>query len=409
MRNAVRIGLVLMAGAALAACGTTAPRHSVGPTKTNPDPAKRSHTNADGQKIGKPYQIGGLWYVPREQPDYDEKGIASWYGPGFHLKATAMGETFDMDAVSAAHTTLPLPSMVEVTNLDNGRKLVVRVNDRGPFHDGRIIDLSREAARQLDFERAGVARVRVRYLGPPDLLGPNDGRRYAESKAKNYAKDEARRYAKAEAKPGFKFSLKPSFPIVVAPPATPALMTAAPAAIAATATAVPMVVDALTPTLSMPSAQPALPRSQPLRMATLPPAEVAPVLPAPAPTLAPAPAPISPPISPPVSVPISVEQTVSLPTPEVSPPSVTPPAVEISPTPGLRIQAGAFASKANAQRAVSQLAAAGAASIEPMTRADGVTLYRVVMTAPADEAAAYALRDRVEEIGFTDAQVVRLF
>ena len=133
-------------------------------------------------KVGKPYQVGGIWYVPREQPDYDQVGVASWYGEAFHMKATATGELFDMNAVSAAHTTLPLPSMVEVTNLDNGKKLVVRVNDRGPFVGDRIIDISREGARQLGYDRKGLARVRVRYLGRGDL--PTDraaGRRVAQA------------------------------------------------------------------------------------------------------------------------------------------------------------------------------------------------------------------------------------
>jgi rare lipoprotein A len=128
-------------------------------------------------KVGKPYEVGGIWYVPREQPDYDRKGTASWYGDAFNMKATASGEIFDMNAVSAAHTTLPLPCIVEVTNLDNGRKLLVRVNDRGPFVGDRIIDLSHEAARQLGYDRAGLAHVRVRYVGPADLPAP--GRQYA--------------------------------------------------------------------------------------------------------------------------------------------------------------------------------------------------------------------------------------
>ncbi len=118
------------------------------------------------QKIGRPYQINGVWYVPARQDNYHETGVASWYGAKFHGRATANGEVFDMNAISAAHTTLPLPSMVRVTNLENGESLVVRVNDRGPFVNGRIIDLSRAAARELGFEKAGTARVRVRYLGP---------------------------------------------------------------------------------------------------------------------------------------------------------------------------------------------------------------------------------------------------
>jgi rare lipoprotein A len=115
-------------------------------------------------KVGSPYQIKGVWYYPRVDFSYDESGVASWYGPNFHNKPTANGETFDQNAVSAAHRTLPLPSVVRVTNLDNGRALVVRVNDRGPFAHGRIIDMSKRAAQLLGFERQGVARVRVQIL-----------------------------------------------------------------------------------------------------------------------------------------------------------------------------------------------------------------------------------------------------
>ncbi|GJL91616.1 septal ring lytic transglycosylase RlpA family protein [Hyphococcus sp.] len=120
-------------------------------------------------KIGKAYQVNGKWYHPKEDPNYSKVGIASWYGEQFHGRLTANGEIFDMDRMSAAHTTLPLPSMVEVTNLENGRSVVVRVNDRGPFAHDRIIDMSREAARQLGFERQGTTRVRVRYAGPAPL------------------------------------------------------------------------------------------------------------------------------------------------------------------------------------------------------------------------------------------------
>lgn len=120
-------------------------------------------------KIGKPYQINGRWYHPRHDPDYDKVGVASWYGDPFHGRLTANGEIFDMNQMTAAHTTLPLPSLAEVQNLENGRTIIVRVNDRGPFADDRIIDLSREAARRLGFERKGLARVRVRYAGPAGL------------------------------------------------------------------------------------------------------------------------------------------------------------------------------------------------------------------------------------------------
>jgi rare lipoprotein A len=113
-----------------------------------------------------PYRVNGVLYQPHPQPHYDEVGVATWYGAQYHHHMTSDGEVFDMDKPSAAHTTLPLPSIVEVINLENGRRIRVRVNDRGPFVRGRILDLSREGAKELGFYEKGSARVRVRYVGP---------------------------------------------------------------------------------------------------------------------------------------------------------------------------------------------------------------------------------------------------
>ncbi len=115
-------------------------------------------------KVGTPYQIKGTWYYPAEDWSYDETGIASWYGPNFHGKDTANGETYDMNALTAAHRTLPMPSFVRVVNLENGRALVLRINDRGPFAKGRIIDVSRRGAQLLGFKEQGTAKVRVQIL-----------------------------------------------------------------------------------------------------------------------------------------------------------------------------------------------------------------------------------------------------
>jgi rare lipoprotein A len=123
---------------------------------------------APWQKIGAPYTVSGTMFIPSHEPDYDETGVASWYGEDFHGRATANGEIFDMGVATAAHPTLPIPSLVEVTNLDNGRSIVVRVNDRGPFAGGRLIDLSARAAELLGYRSEGTARVRVRYVGPAD-------------------------------------------------------------------------------------------------------------------------------------------------------------------------------------------------------------------------------------------------
>ena len=115
-------------------------------------------------KVGEPYQISNIWYHPEENYNYKEVGIASWYGPDFHQGVTANGETYNMHALSAAHRTLPLPSIVKVTNLDNGKTVIVRVNDRGPFVNNRIIDLSKAAAEKLDFIDSGTAKVKVEIL-----------------------------------------------------------------------------------------------------------------------------------------------------------------------------------------------------------------------------------------------------
>ena len=115
-------------------------------------------------KIGKPYKIMGKWYYPKEDYNYSEVGTASWYGKDFHAKKTANGEKYDMNALTAAHRTLPLPSIVKVTNLENGRSLVLRVNDRGPYAKNRIIDISKRGAQLLGYQQQGTAKVRVEVL-----------------------------------------------------------------------------------------------------------------------------------------------------------------------------------------------------------------------------------------------------
>ena len=115
-------------------------------------------------KVGTPYKIKGQWYRPKERFNYTQTGMASWYGPNFHGKQTANGEIFDMYEMTAAHKTLQMPSMVKVTNLENGREVVVRINDRGPYAKGRIIDLSKRAADELGFKGQGTARVKIEVI-----------------------------------------------------------------------------------------------------------------------------------------------------------------------------------------------------------------------------------------------------
>ncbi len=159
--------ILLFAGAALlGGCGSGGPgSHGTGPySRTNGGPTQGYY------KVGQPYEIDGVTYTPAVDYDYDETGIASWYGPNFTGKITANGELYDMNEVTAAHRTLPMPSLVRVTNLDNGRTIVVRVNDRGPYARGRILDMSRRGAQLLGYEKTGTAKVRVQIMARESMI-----------------------------------------------------------------------------------------------------------------------------------------------------------------------------------------------------------------------------------------------
>lgn len=142
-----------------------------------PGHAERALPKRGIYKIGKPYTVAGKTYVPAEDPNYEETGVASWYGDGFHGGPTANGEVYDMHQLTAAHKTLPMPSYAYVHNPVNGRTIMVRINNRGPFKGDRIIDLSWEAARLLDFKHRGLANVRVTYAGRAPLDGNDSAER----------------------------------------------------------------------------------------------------------------------------------------------------------------------------------------------------------------------------------------
>jgi rare lipoprotein A len=181
--NLHRLALLALITAFTASCASSPePSRRFRTTTTASVPANASHMIASSsahQKVGNAYVVGGRRYVPRRDDHYDQTGIASWYGPTFHGRPTANGEVFDQNLLTAAHPTLPIPSIIEVTNLENGRSVILRLNDRGPFVDDRMIDLSRAAADQLGYRQRGLARVRVRYLGPAQALGapPSQGAR----------------------------------------------------------------------------------------------------------------------------------------------------------------------------------------------------------------------------------------
>jgi rare lipoprotein A len=244
------VAMAGMAGLGLTACASTTPEmaaqgarpHQMGGVAQRlahagepaPGPAA-----VDGErvlsggryKLGAPYQAGGLWYVPAEQPSYDEVGVASWYGDEFNGQATANGELFDMYSASAAHATLPMPSIVEVTNLDNGKSMRVRLNDRGPFKNGRIIDLSRGAAQQLGYFEKGTAKVRVRYIGPAKLDGtlePLFVAQAAAAKPLQLAALSAAEPAPPMVQATWRGGFVPAGPMAVSPPAATLIKASAP-------------------------------------------------------------------------------------------------------------------------------------------------------------------------------------
>ncbi|MCJ2100180.1 septal ring lytic transglycosylase RlpA family protein [Methylobacterium sp. E-046] len=181
--------LIAVSGVALATANcATAPQQKLAAAGNGVDPkygvkaSPRLYNEGDvipkggGRRYtGKPYVVAGQTYVPKENPSgYVREGLASWYGSAFHGRMTANGEVFDRHSIAAAHPTLPLPSYARVTNLDNGYSMVVRVNDRGPYHAGRVMDVSEEAAEALGFHRQGTARVRVEYAGKASVAGSDD-------------------------------------------------------------------------------------------------------------------------------------------------------------------------------------------------------------------------------------------
>ena len=160
---------------ALAHCSNNVDsRYGVAPSPRVVDAGEPVPKGGGVYRVGAPYTVGGRVYVPEADPHYRAEGLASWYGEDFHGRLTANGEVFDLAGISAAHPTLPLPSYARVTNLSNRRSLVVRVNDRGPYHSERIIDLSARASQLLGFYGQGTAMVRVEYLGRAPMEGSED-------------------------------------------------------------------------------------------------------------------------------------------------------------------------------------------------------------------------------------------
>lgn len=204
LRHVSTIAVCAMTAAFLAACASPAPKASSSKrskeyfaeseygVKASPRvTTKLSNLPRGGgrDQLGQPYKVRGKMYYPKEDKSYRKVGGASWYGDAFHGRLTANGEIYDMTHLTAAHPTMPLPSYARVTNLENGNSVIVRVNDRGPYHEGRLIDLSRRAAEMLDYTRVGTARVQVEYVGRAPLDGQDEQYLMASYRPGNRAPD----------------------------------------------------------------------------------------------------------------------------------------------------------------------------------------------------------------------------
>lgn len=191
LRRVLALSLFAFSAAFLASCSSSGPKPMIAKklrskeyfaeseygVKASPRVSNlRSNLPRGGgrDQLGKPYQVRGKWYYPKEDKSYKKVGAASWYGDAFHGRLTANGEIYDMTHLTAAHPTMPLPSYARVTNMENGSSVIVRVNDRGPYAHGRIIDLSRKAAEMLDYAHIGIASVKVEYVGRAPLEGRDD-------------------------------------------------------------------------------------------------------------------------------------------------------------------------------------------------------------------------------------------
>ncbi len=185
--SGLRLGALAILLMSVAACSTTSGKGSKSRSKeffsekaygvsASPRVAHGKKVPKGGGRrvVGKPYKVKGNWFYPKQDENYDKVGYASWYGSAFHGRLTANGEVYDQHALTAAHPTMPLPSYARVTNLKTGSSVIVRVNDRGPFERGRIIDLSSRAAEMLGSHTSGVAKVRVQYVGPARMDGRDE-------------------------------------------------------------------------------------------------------------------------------------------------------------------------------------------------------------------------------------------
>lgn len=343
-RSALRACGALALAASLAACGSS---------QRGAPASSGASAPAGTYKIGQPYKIDGVTYTPKEEFNRTETGVASWYGPGFHGKATANGERYDQSDRTAAHRTLQMPAVVRVTNLDNGTSTVVRINDRGPFARNRVIDLSRTAAQELNMVGTGTARVRIDQL-PNESMAVRDVALAGGGPSEQHA-------AMAQAATGYR-----------PPAATPA---------------------------PVPAPAPAPPPASVQMQASAPPPPTPAPAPAPAAGRQPTPAELGWPTTPRAP---SVESQPPVGRSTVASLAATPAAVAGS---GFYVQTGAFTTPENAERQRNAVRSYGSSEVLQAS-AGGRGVWRVRLGPYTTQDAAGIVADRLRRSGFGDARVV---
>jgi rare lipoprotein A len=379
-RWSLTLPALLTIGVALSGCSSSNP-HFAGHAGNHHGPIRYQIRS---------YQVNGVWYYPKVDYDYDETGIASWYGAQFQGRPTSDGEIFDMNKVSAAHKTLPLPSVVEVTNLQNGRSLQLRVNDRGPFVDGRIIDLSRRAAQLLGYETAGTAEVRVKILKDESIQAANEVLYGQPTRVMVAQAPQVRRVASAvqTTRP-----MTPPRPTENLPPSlrAPVVIASTPRPNPPERVEIASRSASETRHIMAPEPKPEPPPPELLRMAAEPPVRLAhverhhrhwPSL-----------------------ISQAHADTLHLPFAPPPVPAEKPRLAAAHRLSRIFVQAGAFAVPANAQRLRARIATLGSVEVVP-TSAHGSRLYRVRLGPFANEAEAARLLSRLVRRGYPGARVV---
>ena len=354
------------------------------------DPSRVDTKLYNHQKVGRTYRIDGKSYTPKHDPSYDQTGVASWYGPNFNGKLTANGETYEMDGLTAAHKTLPLNSKVFVTNVKNGKTVMLRINDRGPFVKGRIIDLSRGAAKVLGIK--GLGKVRVQYAGPADPMDSQVVERAPVKPRIATPKPLAKAAPKA---PSVAQIMPPAYkPLSVVPQGQPQMPAPQNVAQSAPQSTVPPIFD---------FSAPAAPVS----------GDVGPLRPAdnknenrPAQTFTPPDGGV---MTLTITGPIHMASADSAALGQVIPALYTGDKFEGSDMPASAhyIQAAAFSSMARAESVRSTLSSVGAFSVSKIER-DGKQLYRVLVGPYTSEREATAAQRLVATLGYNDARIIEM-